>query len=500
MPKAFDWLRFARMLLGSLTVLCAIALADAARASELRLGAAEPGKLPAPIFSDHAVLQRDRPIPIFGQARPGARVHVELLDPESAQVLAAADADVDDGSDGAWIVHLPAQPAGGPFELQVSDSDGGSVLVRDVLVGEVWLASGQSNISAGRFPADPAWQSGFAHETGLAAPRVRAFANGDQRRGGGWAALPSDTAARLATGIAEALEELEGESIPVGVVNLAVAGSPIRRWMGEATSVEPLESGDHFRSWIAPLAPFAFRGVFWWQGESDHQGAGAALYGERLLDLVASWRHAFEDEELWFGTVLVPTGRGVVVDERIKAYPRKRIPEARSAGSMYNAYTDAARADARIGVALTKDLPGGLHPPDRTVFADRLVDLARYEVYGDDVVRSGPLLDCAAREGEEVRVRFAAGTSDGLRTGGLERDGRLAVDLRGFQIGADEARRVWADARIEGDTVVLSHPEVPNPGYVNYAWKANPRWANLFNAAGQAAGPFEAFPSASGCG
>lgn len=484
MPKRMDLFRYSRTLFATLTLLSLLALASAARAAPLQFGRAYQGRLPAPFFADHMVLQRDRPVAVWGEGAPASEVQLELRDPATGEVLAAASAEV--GATG-WRVDLPPLPTGGPFELSLRDSTGATRVIEDVLVGEVWLASGQSNIAAKRFPAEPMWNGAFLDAT--RSPWVRAYASGDQREGEGWRSVPSETAGWLATGLAKALEASEGAPIPVGIINFAVPGSSIRRWLG---GNEAQDSGVFFRSWIEPIAPFAARGVFWWQGESDHQGRGATEYSQRLRELVRSWRAAFENEDLYFATVLIPTGRGVALEELVKAYPKNRMPKARTAGLMYDAYLNAQRDLPSVGVALSKDLPGGTHPPDREPYAARLVDLVRHDVYGEDLVYSGPVFSCMTRNGEDTRIRFVPGSAATLRPGGLDRVGRSVPIVQGFQIGVDADTRVWADARIEGDELVLSHPDVPSPGYVSYAWAANPRWANLFNGDGQAAAPFQA--------
>lgn len=285
-------------------------------------------------------------------------------------------------------------------------------------------------------------------------------------------------------------------------MNLAVPGSAIRRWAGSGTGIPgefPEDIGDYYQAWILPCLPYAARGVFWWQGESDHQGSGSTQYAQRFRDLVESWRIDFENQDLFFAAVMLPNGKCVASDELVRGYPRSRPPEARAAGLMYDAYLSAARELPLLGLALTKDLPGGTHPSDREVYAQRLVDLVRHDVYGEDFAYSGPVFDCPERTGDVLRIHFKGSTGEGLKPGGLLRGGSPAADVRGVQVGADTESRVWANAMVDGDVLVVSHPEISKPAYVNYAWKVNPRWANLFNAAGLAAGPFAGFWPADAC-
>ena len=500
MTQKTPLLRCARTLFSSLTILCLLALASAAMAADLRLASSDQGRLSMPILSDHMVLQRDQVLPIWGEGVADSRVDLELRDPLSGRIVASASTRVDGER---WRVDLPPLQAGGPYELQVSDSTGQTLLVVDILVGEVWFAAGQSNFAPGRFAADVSWNEEFADPAGpVAGPRVRAFANGYERDGAGWQSLPGDTAGWLATGLAESLARQEGAPVPVGIVNLAVPGSAIRRWAGSGTGIPgefPEDIGDYYQAWILPCLPYAARGVFWWQGESDHQGSGSTQYAQRFRDLVESWRIDFENQDLFFAAVMLPNGKGVASGELVRGYPRSRPPEARAAGLMYDAYLSAARELPLLGLALTKDLPGGTHPSDREVYAQRLVDLVRHDVYGEDFAYSGPVFDCLERTGDVLRIHFKGSTGEGLKPGGLLRGGTPAADVRGVQVGADTESRVWANAMIDGEVLVVSHPEISKPAYVNYAWKVNPRWANLFNAAGLAAGPFAGFWPADAC-
>ena len=493
MTREMTLLRCAQTLFSSLTILCLLALAGAAAAADLRLASGDQGRLPLPILSDHMVLQRGQPVPIWGEGVDGSRIDLELRDPATGRVVAAASTSVVAEQ---WRVDLEPLETGGPYDLRISDSLGQTVEVVDILVGEVWFAVGQSNLAPGRFSADVSWNLAFSDPSGpVDGTWVRAFANGHERNGVGWQSLPGDTAGWIATHLADALALQEGAPVPVGIVNLAVPGAAIRRWSGSGTgdrNVLAEDAGDYYKSWVLPCLPYAARGVFWWQGESDHQGSGSSQYAERFAGLIQDWRIDFENEELFFATVMLPNGKGVAIDELVRGYPRSRPPEARSAGVMYDAYLSTARDLPAVGLALTKDLPGGTHPPDREVYAQRLVDLVRHDVYGESFAYSGPVFDCLERVGDVLRVHFKGDTGHGLRAGGVLRGGARATVLQGVQVGDGGEDRVWAETAIDGDVLEVFHPAVSKPSYLNYAWKVNPRWANLFNEAGLAAGPFAA--------
>lgn len=448
----------------------ALALAPAiALAGDLRLGSIA--------FGDHMVLQRQVPVPVWGRARPGARVSVDLAG-RSASATAS--------SDGTWRVDLPPLAAGGPHQMTVA-SAGETILVRGVLVGEVWLCSGQSNMARGVAPAD----ARRAH------PRVRAL------RKRGWEDVPSETAFWIGAALDDAL------GVPVGILNEAVSGSSIGPWLGpDAEADLPPEvqatlgpaTGSLFDRRIAPLLPYAIRGVFWWQGENESRGvAFAGPYHDLLVALIRSWRRAMAAPDLPFLFVEVPTGRGVRADGRVAPLPA-RVPRPRAATLMYDAFQRTLLEEPATGMAANKDLRGSLHPRRRDLYAERLVRWALHSVYGRDLVYAGPIFESLSRDVDgSLRVHFRPGTAAGLQALGDR-------PLQGFQISPDGRHFEWAVARIERDAdgpgrdaVVLSHPSMSRPVAVNYAWDYNPRWANLFNGARFGAAPFQAsLGSASG--
>ena len=451
------------------TLIAALVLAGAARAGELRL---------AGIFSDHMVLQRDRPLRVWGSAEEGRSVTVEV-----AGRRASARA----GAGGGWSVDLPAIAAGGPHELRASGD--GEVVLRDVHVGEVWLCSGQSNMAMSLAAAS----GGEAERAALESLDLRWYAvperagDGSRDVEGAWRRCTAADADQLsAVAYFFARRRRADQGVAIGVVQAAVGGTPAEAWtdlealrgndalapsLARAARTEKSKPGALYGGMIAPLAPFALRGVLWYQGESN---AGLAdQYALLFPTLIRSWRRAFGRDDLPFLFVQLP-GYG-------------KFPEAPE-DSDWAALREAQQrtlALAGTGMVVTLDVGDeDLHPPRKREIGERLAELAAAKLdRGEDVSCLSPTFAGARRVGREVVVSFAnAG-------GGL----RLVEGQRasGFALAGADGRFAWADARVDGERVVLSCEAVGEPALVRYAWSGRPR-VNLVGPGGLPAAPFHA--------
>jgi sialate O-acetylesterase len=223
-----------------------------------------------------------------------------------------------------------------------------------------------------------------------------------------------------------------------------------------------------YNAMIAPLTPFPLRGAIWYQGESN--APRAHQYRVLLPALIVGWRRAWKEGDLAFGVVQLPNH-----GER----------PAEPAESMWAEMREAQAASLRVpntGLATTIDVgeAANVHPHRKREVGERLASWALATSYGRQVEYSGPLYQAMQVERDHIRVRFTHGRS------GLEaRNGAL----RGFAIAGADRHFHWADARIDGDTVVVSSPAVPRPVAVRYAWADDPD-CNLFNKDGLPASPF----------
>jgi len=476
--------------------------------------------LPA-IFSDHMVLQRDKPVPVWGWAAPGDEITVEFGG-QSRRATA--------GGDGRWKLELaPLTAAADARPLVVKAARGGTITVQDVLVGEVWLGSGQSNMAMQVSRARD-----YAAERAAAnLPLVRMFreesraaATPQDRCQGTWAVCSPDTVGGFSATLFFFGRELHRElGVPVGLVNSSVGGTPIEAWIdaeaqsgdpGLAAAVaadrkaaaefdeqkardqhekavatwkeraaaakqagepvpkkpkDPLErrlshsQGGLFNGKIAPLVPFAIRGAVWYQGEANtHPGKGPR-YRHQLPLLVTDWRKKWGDD-FPFAWVQLPNFNR----------PGDGWPLVREA--MLRSLTVP-----KTGMAITIDVgdPRDIHPQNKQAVGQRLALWALGDVYGRTVpATSGPLPAGHEVRGTEIVCRFTA--ADGLR----DRDGG---DLDGFVIAGSDGRWTPARARIDGKSVVVSAAGIASPAAVRYGWEPNPK-CDLVNAAGLPASPF----------
>jgi sialate O-acetylesterase len=475
-------------------------------------------KLPA-IISDHMVLQAGAEAPLWGTASPGEKVAVSF-----GAVTASATA----GADGRWEVRLPKLQAGEAGTLEVRGKN--VIEVKDVLVGEVWLGSGQSNMAMTVNRANDFKQEEAAAEF----PQIRMFtvtsgasATAQADCTGQWAVCSPATVARFSATAYFFGRELYRElKVPVGLINSSVGGTPIESWISpeaqaaspelkpffaasekEAGAFDPNRAkakyardlaaweeaakkakaagqpvpkkprdaaavqqrkgnvGGLFNGKIAPLTNYRIRGAIWYQGEANTTPAKAPFYQYQLPLLIQDWRTRW-GYEFPFAWVQLPNFGG----------PGRDWPTVREAMLK-------TLAVPKTGMAITIDIgeEKDIHPKNKQDVGKRLALWALGAVYGKSVPTSGPLPAGATRRGKDVVVRFTHADGGLVAKGGALTSFELA-DKDGFHP---------ATAKIEGDTVVVSSPDVQEPAAVRYAWSNYPE-ARLFNGAGLPATPFRA--------
>lgn len=463
-------------------------------------------RMPA-VFSDHMVLQRDRPLPIWGWAEPGETVSVRLA---ASEVTATANAD------GRWRATLPAHAASAvPLTLTVSGDT--TLTFSDVLIGEVWLCAGQSNMemSLGNTEGGPAAIAAADHPTIrlLQIPRKTSLAP-EADVAASWTVCSPTTIKQGHSGGFSAVayhfaRELQPTlDVPIGIIESAWGGTRIDPWTppeGFAavsaladlsakvqqnlaalrdTPRDPAAPGPDnrtpasvYNAMIHPLVPFAIRGALWYQGEANvAEGTveQAALYTEKMRALIGGWRSVWRQGDFPF----------LYVQLAPYAY-RGQDPEILPA--FWEAQTRALEIPG-TAMAVINDLADNLndaHPRNKHELGRRLALLARKHVYGEpDLVATGPVFRALRVDGSRLRVAF-----DSVGGGLASRDSQ---PLSHFEIlGAHRSEYVPATAVIEGDEVVLSAPGVAEPVALRFAWHkfAQP---NLINREGLPAGAFRA--------
>lgn len=475
------------------------------------------------VFSDHMVLQRDMPIPIWGTAAAGSEVKATL-----AGKSAAATAD----EKGKWKIDFPTLTSGGPFTLTVSSETTRSY--SDVMIGEVWLCSGQSNMDFSLAKTDKRSFAGAENwEKEVAAanfPKLRMFTaewtmHEFPRRDviGSWVVCSPETAgdfSAVAYYFGRGL--LENLDVPIGLVNCSYGASTIESWISsDNLSAHPQFKGlldafakkclafrddpklfqqyggalartqggkapktpDPFQDqhnpfvlhngMIAPILPYGIRGAIWYQGESNMNTR--QLYPALQQALIGEWRRLWKNPELPFYFVQLAPNKSPRPEPSDGQLPQMREAQAKSLSIPHT------------GMAVTLDIGDekNVHPRNKLDVGRRLARLALTGTYGKPGVAAGPMFrDVSIQEGR-IRAHF-----DQIGGGLIAKDGAL----KQFAIAGSDRKFVWADAVIEGDTVVVSSPKIPQPAYLRYAWADNPAGANLFNADGFPAAPFRTDP------
>ena len=464
----------------------------------------------ARIFSDHMVLQRDRPVPVWGKATSAARVTVEFAGKERSTT---AD------EQGHWRVEFPALPAGTAGEFVIRSEDQ-SIVLHDVLVGEVWFAGGQSNMehlmrtSAKQLPEfDQLIQTADYPRI-----RIRKVNDGnspapkDDLAGGNWVvATPAHTKNFSAVAYLFARRLHLELDVPVGVIEAAWGGTPIEphipaaAFTGHPTlekilelgttkdlkALHELAGGTFARSdvWlasqiyngrIAPVTPYAIRGVIWYQGESNCGHAeDPREYSHKMRALVKGWRDAWKRPDLPFYFVQLPQWKS-------SAWRYLREEQVRASNIPHT------------GMAVTIDLNfhNNIHPPNKLDVAERLARWPLARDYGRNVAYRSPKYRDHSIEGGSVIVNFDH-AKDGL-VKGRSVVGKFSVTegatLNGFEVCSKDG--VWhnANAKIEGSNGTrvdsLRHRSCSQCATRAIQWLLPQAPWNLYNHAGLPAAPF----------
>lgn len=442
---------------------------------------------PAAVFGDHMVLQRRQEVPVWGTAKPGEKVTVTIGSQTAAVVT---------DTQGRWRVDLPAMEAGGPHELTVQ---GGSntVAYADVLVGEVWLCSGQSNMV---WPV--IWSDDADLEIASAdRPRMRLFQVPDvmadapsQAIAASWQVCGPQTAGNfsaVAYYFGRQLHETLG--VPVGLISSAWGGSPIEAWtpveaMRSDPALRPLldrwdqgkqdpnlppffRPGVLYNGKIAPLIPYGIRGVIWYQGESN--AARAYQYRTLFPLMIGTWRRDWGRGDFPFYFVQLANFN-----------PLAETPTESDWSELREAQLMTMQKVPSTGMAVSIDIgeATNIHPTNKRDVGRRLARWALAKDYGVTVAFCGPIYKSMQKQGDKIALTFEH-AGDGLTT----RDGQ---PLKGFAIAGADRHWHWAQAQIAApDTVTVWSDKVPDPAAARYGWALNPP-VSLYNKAGLPASPF----------
>ncbi len=478
------------------------------------------------LWSDGMVLQRDAPIPVWGTADAGERVVVALGKVQQSGVA---------GTDGKWMLHLPPMAAASNLEMTVSGKN--TLHIANVAVGEVWLASGQSNMEL-RVP-----RSLHADAEIAAAnyPLIRQFHVGrniadspqTELKGTWEAATPQTVSDFTAVGYYFARELHQKLGVPVGIIHSSYGGTPAEAWTSNATlksnpalevvfdnwaktlAAYPQEKEKYDRQmvrWneraatakaagkpapvaliapagpggkatpsglyngmIAPLVPYGIKGIIWYQGESNSRDP--QLFQQLFPSLIQGWRHDW-NAELPFLFV------------QLANFHKAQTQPSEGGWALVREAQANALSLPKTGMAVTIDLgeANEIHYPNKQEVGRRLALVALANQYGQTVEFSGPQYAGMSVDAGAIRLRFTHAQGLKAKDGG---------ELKGFAIAGKDGNFVWAQAKIDGEAVVLSNPQVPAPIAARYDWANNPI-GNLVNAAALPAVPFRTDPENNG--
>jgi sialate O-acetylesterase len=537
-----------------------LALQDLPVAANVRL----PG-----IFGSHMVLQQDTKIPVWGWADAGESVSVTL-----GGYVGKATA----GADGKWRVDLDPMPTGtAPLSLIVTGKN--NLKLDDVLVGDVWVCSGQSNMEfmlqgAGNAKVEVP-QANDPEIRLFLVPHTLGIQPHDDVAGSWVVCTPETAATFTAVGYFFAQDLRAALKRPIGLIGTYYGGTVAQAWMSLTAlqsdpalatfipvyqkTVASLPGGDAqmetentaysvalkkwqedlaaspgkpaydaaWKAWnenapllqaggkplpphptapippvvgphtspgtptflyngmIAPLIPYAIKGAIWYQGEQNAGSVDSSLQYRILLPkLIADWREKWGEGNFPFLFVQLPN---------FKDRPR-------TAGDIASwAFLREAQSNTlsvpNTGMPVTLGLgqAKNIHPPDKLDVGHRLALVARHVAYGENLVDSGPVYDSMKIEANKISVSFTPGESSLIIGTSPFADTTVppvsTTELKGFAIAGADQHWVWADAKIEGNKVIVSSDQVPNPVAVRYGWADNPE-CNLANKEGLPAAPF----------
>jgi sialate O-acetylesterase len=497
------------------------------------------------LFGDNMVLQRDIPLNVWGLADKGEKVTVSFAGQEKQSTA---------GEDGRWMVKLdPLKVSSTAQTMTVSSSQiskSPNLQFKNVLVGDVWVCSGQSNMELPVLKAANAKEEVASSENPLIrhmsiSPTISLYPQ-DEVQSNKWnVAGPQATAGFTAAGYYFAKEIVKETGIPVGLINASRGGTKIEPWTpaeafrkfpelkstseevdawiptteigkksfgkyiedikawipaaeaalkeGRMTPPLPHAPGSTisfhsptmaFNGTISPLMNYGIKGVIWYQGEAN--GGEDEIYTHKMNALVSSWRSLWKEGDFPFYYVQL-------------ANFRTSNPDNPAGGDLWTKTREAQLKTMPVvkntGMAVIIDIgeAGDIHPKNKQDVGKRLAAWALAKDYGKNIVYSGPLYKDFKVEDGKIRLSFDhVGT--GLITGKKEGIAPVKVTpnekLKWIAIAGEDKKWYWADAVIDGNTVLVSSEKVQKPAAVRYAYAMNPEGANLYNKEGFPASPF----------
>jgi sialate O-acetylesterase len=441
------------------------------------------------------VLQQGMRVAIWGWAAEGEEVTVSFRG-QKAKTKA---------QDGKWQVKLSRLKAGGPDALVIQGKN--RIELKNVLVGDVWICSGQSNME---WPLDKAYQGSNAVASSanpmlrlFKVARARANAPLDDVKATWTESNPATTPAFSAVAYYFGRELQQARRVPVGLIETCWGGTPAEVWMSESVLASnadykrdvldayaalhadpakeaertPRKPAELYNAMIAPLLPCAIKGAIWYQGESN--AGRAAQYRALFADMIRNWRHDWNESDFPFLVVqLAPFDKG----KKRELATITAKPEESDWAELREAQALATKLLPKVGMAVITDIgdKDNIHPARKEAVGVRLALAARGIAYGEKIEYSGPIYRTMKVKGDTAVLSF-----DHVGNGLESRNG----ELKGFAICGPDKKFVWATADIQGERVVVSSREITQPVAVRYGWADFPV-VNFWNKADLPAAPF----------
>ena len=459
-------------------------------------------KLPT-IISDNMVMQCGMKTPVWGSANPGEKIQIQL---NGKTYYCTTD------KTGCWRVKMDNLKPGGPFEMTVTGTEN-KLIIHNVLIGEVWLASGQSNMEFGiqtELNGQKAIQE--ATDSFIRFFYVPMAASLEEKKeidpvssvslNAKWVVCSPETMAKnwawhgfSAVGYYFAQQIRKTTGTAIGMIGSYKGGTEAQTWISHSGfSLNPIlpqylkehqrlldeakttdKKADNkgpsnlYNAMISPICPFGIRGVIWYQGESNGDNLNEALeYKDIFPRLIKDWRKNWQQGNFPFLYVQLPNF--------------KKAAQTPSEGNW--AWVREAQSKTlslpHTGMAVTIDLgdPIDIHPKDKAEVGRRLALVANQQVYKMNILASGPVYRSMKINNHEIWLTFSS-IGSGLSVNGL----------KGFGIAGTDGKFIWAKAEIKGDQVIVSNETISKPVAVRYDWGDNPS-GNLANREELPASPF----------
>ncbi len=421
-------------------------------------------------FCDHAVLQQKIQLPVWGTALPNARVTI-AFDNQSKTTVSDAK--------GQWRVLLDPMTAvklnsvndapEGKKMTVTCEKEGQKMVkeINDLLVGDVWLCAGQSNM-AGKMGGTSVDKANYPSLRQMVTPQAGPWLVCTPTNAPGFKRVCFYFARRLHSGIL----------VPVGIINAAVGGSNIESWLNQ----KPFETGPNYVKHIEPFVGFGLRGAIWYQGESNEKDKRAYL--PKLTSLITGWRAVWKQGDFPVYFVQLPGIGTSPLDNPAGGDGRAEIRQA----------SVEALAIPNTGLAVTIDV-GALkeHPPNKLDTGVRLAHIALHDTYGLKEVPISPLYKSHRIEGSTIRVTFhnaEQGLMIAVKEGTLPPKPTPDAKLQWLALQDKDNTWHWADGKIEGSDLIVSCKDVKAPVAVRYAYTQHPCGNLLYNKAGMPVSPF----------